>query len=171
MADDQPCWMRGEVFPIQGRACRRCPGPCGPPCGGIAKGAAPGIGVGGGGWGVGFMARPPPPSCRAEYTSVTASQMPGVMEQDLHQSEAWLGNHQCLAGVIRAVVAGPPPQAHRRGCGWGGHLARPRRGAGGHVVQRPLVGSVVCAVVVGGGGGCGGLAKYDNFSSHVTFAG
>jgi hypothetical protein len=149
MADDRRHRMRGEVLPVQGRARRRHPGPCGPPCGGITKGAAPGSGVGGGGGGAGFAARPPPPSCRAENASVTAGRTPGVTDQDLRRSEAWLGNRRRLAGVIRAVVAGPPPQTHRRGRGRGEHLARPRRGDGGRVVQRPLEGSVVCAQVVG----------------------
>ena len=130
MADDRCRRMRGVVFPVRGRARRRRPGPCGPTCGGSAKGAASGSGVGGGGGGAGFAARPPPPSCRAEYASVTAGRTPGDKDQDLRRSEAWLGKRRCLAGVIRAVVAGPPPQAYRRGRGCGEHLARPRRGAG-----------------------------------------
>jgi hypothetical protein len=80
---------------------RRRPGPGGPPCGGVAKGAAPSSGVGGGGWDAGFGAWPLPPSCQAEYASVTVSQTLEVMDQDLHRLEAWLGNHRCLAGVIR----------------------------------------------------------------------
>jgi hypothetical protein len=56
----------------------------------------------------------------------------------VRRSEAWLGNRRRLAGVIRSVVTGPPPQAHRRGRGRGGHLARLRRGAV----------AVVCAVIV-----------------------
>ncbi len=80
---------------------------------------------------MGFAAWLPPPLCLAEYTSVTTGRTPGVTDQDLSKSEAWLGNHQCLAGMIRAVVAGPPPQAHRCGRGGGEHLARPQRGAGG----------------------------------------
>ncbi len=148
MADDRRHRMRGEVFPVRGRARRRRPGPCGAPCGGIAKRAAPGSGVGGGGGGAGFAARPPPPSCRVEYATVTAGRTPGVTGQNLRRSEAWLGNRRRLAGVIRAVVAGLPPQTHRRGRGGGEHLARPRRGAGGRVVQRPLEESVVGAVVL-----------------------
>ncbi len=80
------------------------------------------------------MAQPPLPSCLAEYASVTAGRTPGVTDQDLPQSEAWLGKHQHLAGVIRAVVAGPLRQAHCCSRGRGEHLARPWRGAGGHVV-------------------------------------
>jgi hypothetical protein len=82
----------------------------------------------------------------AEYASVTAGRMPGVTDQDLRRSEAWLGNHRRLAGVIRAVVASPPLQGHPRGRGRGGHLARPRRGAEGRMVQRPPrgVGCVYC---------------------------
>ncbi len=49
--------------------------------------AESGAGVGG----AEFVAQPPPPSCQAEYASITAGQMPGVMDQDLHWSEAWLG--------------------------------------------------------------------------------
>jgi hypothetical protein len=127
----------GAVVPVRGHACRRRPGPGGPPCGGAARGAAPGSRVGDGGGGAGFAAQPPLPSCRAEYASVTAGRMPGVTDQNLRQSEAWLSNYRCLAGVIRAVLAPPPPQAHHHGCGRGGHLARPRRGAGGRMVQRP----------------------------------
>ncbi len=132
----------GAVVPVQRRARRRRPGPGGPPCGGVARGAAPGSGFGGrgggggggGGGGMGFAARPPPQSCRAEYASVTAGRTPGVTDQDPRRSEAWLGNRRRLAGVIRAVVTGPPPQAHRRSRGRGGHLARPRRGAGGRMI-------------------------------------
>ncbi len=93
------------------------------------------------------------------------------MDQDLRWSEAWLGNRRRLAVVIKAVVAGPPPQAQRCGRDRGEHLDRPWCGAGGCMVQRPLKGLVVCVVVVGGGCGCSGLAKCDNFESHVTFAG
>ncbi len=37
--------------------------------------------------------------------SVTTSRTLGVTDQDLRQSEAWLGNRRHLAGMIRAVVA------------------------------------------------------------------
>ncbi len=47
---------------------------------------------------------------------------PDVTDQDLRQSEAWLDKRQHLAGVIKAVVAGPPPQAHCQGCGRGSIL-------------------------------------------------
>jgi hypothetical protein len=120
----------GADVSVWGRTRRRCPGPGGPPCSGSAKEVAPGSRVGGRGGGAGFAVRPPPQSCRAEYASVTAGQTPGDTDQDLHRSEAWLGKRRCLGGVIRAVVAGPPPQAHCRGRGRGEHLARPRRGAG-----------------------------------------
>jgi hypothetical protein len=56
------------------------------------------------------------------------------MDQDLRRSEAWLGKRRRLAGMIRAVVAGPPAKAHLHGRGRGEHLTRPWRGAGGHVV-------------------------------------
>jgi hypothetical protein len=135
MADDQHRQMRGEVSPSGGAIVPvRRPGPGGPPCGGVAKEAAPGSKGGGSGGGVGFATRPPPPSCVVEYASVPAGRTPGVMDQDLHRSEAWLDKRRCLMGVIRAVVAGPPPQAYRRGRGQGEHLARPLRGAGGRVV-------------------------------------
>jgi hypothetical protein len=141
MANDQRRRMQGKVFPIHGRRCPRLrvrlpvlPGTRQPSCGGVAKGAAPGSRVKGRGRGAGFLAWPLPPSCLAEYTSVTACRMPGVMEQDLRWSEAWLGKCQHLSGVIRAVVAGQPPQAHCRGRGWGEHLAKPQRGAGRRVV-------------------------------------
>ncbi len=80
------------------------------------------------------MPRPPPTSCLAEYASITAGRTPEVTDQDLRQSEAWLGECRRLAGVIRAVIAGLPPKAHRRGRGRGEHLSRPWRGAGGRVV-------------------------------------
>ncbi len=99
----------GAVVRIRGRALRRCPEPGGPPCVEVAKGAAPGSGVRGGGGGAGFAARLLPPLCLAEYASVTAGWTPGVTDQDLRQSEAWLGNRRRLAGVIRALVASPLP--------------------------------------------------------------
>jgi hypothetical protein len=128
---------RGTIVPVQGRARRRHPRPGGPPCGGVAKGAAPGSKVEGGGVGTGFAVWLPPPLCRAEYASVTAGRMPGVTDQNLRRSEAWLGNRQCLAGMIRAVVASPPLQAHCPGCGLGEHLARPRCGDGGRFLRQP----------------------------------
>jgi hypothetical protein len=141
MADDQCRRMRGEVFPIRGRRLPR-PGarlPAPPRTWqptvrwGRQEGDA-GQRSWGRGQGRGFAARPLPTLCLAEYASITAGQTPGVMEQDLRRSEAWLGKCRQLAGVIRAVVAGPPPKAHRRSCGQGEHLARPWRGAGGRVV-------------------------------------
>jgi hypothetical protein len=90
----------GAFVPIHGRACRRHLGPGSPPCGGVARGAVPGSGVRGEGGGAGFAAQLLPKSCRAEYASVTASRTPGVTDQDMRRSEAWLGNRQCLAGVI-----------------------------------------------------------------------
>jgi hypothetical protein len=122
----------GDVVPVRGRARRSRLEPGGPPCGGVANWTAPGSRVGGGGGGAGLW--PSLPSCLAEYASVTAGRMPGVTDQDLHRSEAWLGKQRSLTGVIRAVIAGPPPKAHRRGQGQGDHLARPWHGAGGHMV-------------------------------------
>jgi hypothetical protein len=154
VANDQCRRMQGKVFPVWGRrhphAGERLPVSLGTwrptVWGGVARGAAPGSGVGDGGRGAGFAVRPPLPSCRAEYASVTAGRMPGVTDRDLRQSEAWLGNRRRLAGAIRAVVTGLPPQAHCRGCGRGGHLARPRHGAGGRMVSynNRLEGSVLC---------------------------
>ncbi len=134
---------RGAIIPVQWRARWRRPGPGGPPCGGVARGAALISRVEGGGAGAGFAARLPPPSYRAEYASVTTGRTPGVTDHNLRWSEAWLGNRRHLPGVIRAVVAGPLPQAHCCGHGRGGHLARPRRGAGGCMVKQPL-GCVSC---------------------------
>jgi hypothetical protein len=131
MGDDQHRRMQGKVFPVWRCHCPRpgarlqAPlGPGGPPCGGVPRGAAPGSRIRGGGGGAGLAARLPPLSCRAEYASVTAGRMPKVTDQDLRWSEAWLGNRWRLAGMIRAVVAGPPLQAHCCGRGQGGHLAR-----------------------------------------------
>ncbi len=141
MADDQRRRMWGKVFPIRGR---RCPNPRAhlpaPPrtwrptvWWGCQEGAARQLSWGRG-RGHGFAAWPPPPSCLAEYASVTAGRTTGVTDQDLHRSKAWLGKRRRLTGVIRAVVAGLPPQAHRRGHGRGEHLARPRPGAGRRMV-------------------------------------
>jgi hypothetical protein len=141
MANYQCRRMQGKVFPVWG--CRR---PClvarlrapprtwRPTVRWGARGVAPGSGVVGGGVGVGFTVRASKPSCWADYASVTAGRTPGVTDWDLRRSVVWLSNHWRLVGMIRAVVAGLPPQAHRHGCGGGGHLARPRRGAGGHMV-------------------------------------
>ncbi len=140
MADDQRRRMRGEVFPIRGRRCPR-PGARSPAPPGTRRptvrwgrqGGGAGQRSRGRGRGRGFAARPPPPSCLAEYASVTAGRTPGVTDQHLRRSEAWLGKRRRLAGVIRAVVAGPPPKTHRRGRGRREHLARPWRGAGGRI--------------------------------------
>jgi hypothetical protein len=69
--------------------------------------------------------RPPLTSSLAEYASITAGRTPGVTDQDLRRSETWLGKRRQLAGMIRAVVAGPLPKAHHCGRGWGEHVARP----------------------------------------------
>ncbi len=144
MANDQRHWMRGKVFPVRGR---RHPRP------GARSLAPPGTwrptvqwGCQGGRarhWSGGqdgvadFSEQPPQPLCRVEYASVIVGRMPAVLDQDLRRSEAWLGNHRGLLGAIRAVVASPPPQAHRCSHGRGEHLARPRRGARGRVLCRP----------------------------------
>jgi hypothetical protein len=141
MANDQRQQMQGKVFPIQGCRCPR-PGArlLAPPriWRPTVRWGCQGGGVGqqswGRGWaqGRGFATWPPPTSCLAEYASITAGRMPGVMDQDLRRSEAWLGKHWRLAGVIRAVIAGLPPKAHPHSCGQGEHLARPWRGTRGH---------------------------------------
>jgi hypothetical protein len=63
----------------------------------------------------------------------------------VRRSEAWLGNRQRLAGVIRAVVAGPPPQAHRRGRG---------RGRGGISLGHGVAPLQLCVLLLCRG--CGG---------------
>ncbi len=124
MADDQRRRMRGKVFPVRGRRRprpgARSPAPPGtwrPTVRWDRQGGSTGQRSRGRGRGRGFAARSPPPSCLAEYASVTAGRTPGVTDQDLRRSEAWLGKRRRLAGVIRAVVPSPPPQAHRRGRG------------------------------------------------------
>jgi hypothetical protein len=85
--------------------------------------------------------------------------MPGVTDQDLRWSEAYLGDRRRLAGVIKAVFAGPPPQAHRRGRGWEEHFAKPRCGTWESMLHE---GSIVCAVVMGGSCGWGGgVSRYN----------
>ncbi len=141
MADDQRRQVWGKGFTIRGHR-HPCSGACLPALPGIWRPTVRWGHQGGGArqrsWGRGrgrrFAARPPPKSCLAKYARVTAVQTPGVTDQDLRRSEAWLGNCRRLAGMIRAVVAGPLPKAHRRGHGWREHLARPWRGAGGRVV-------------------------------------
>ncbi len=132
------------------------------------------------GWGRGFRCAAAATIVPGGSASVTAGRTPEVTDQDLRRSEAWLGNRRRLAGVIRAAVAGPLPQAHRRGRDRGEHLARPRHGAGGRVVQRPPgVGSCGCgrwlwqvvAVVWCVKVPNSYLDKNDNFACHVTFAG
>ncbi len=71
----------------------------------------PGGGVGGGGGGTGFVARTPPPSCRAEYARITAGRTPAVTDQDLRRSVAWRGNRRRLAGVMARLSS---PARHRR---------------------------------------------------------
>jgi hypothetical protein len=138
MADDQRRRMRGKVFPIRG--CRRprpgvhLPAPWQPTMQWGCQGGGAGQRSWGQGWGRGFAARPPLPSCLVEYASLTAGWMLGVMDQDLRWSEAWLGKRRHLTGMIRAVVARSQPKAHRCGRGQGEHLVRPWRGAGGCMV-------------------------------------
>jgi hypothetical protein len=141
MADDQRCRMWGKVFHIQG--CHRphrgarspaLPRTWRPTMQWGCQGGGAGQRSWGRGRGRGFMVRPPLPSCLAEYASVTSGRTPGVTDQVLRRSEAWLGKCRRLLGVIRAVVAGLPLKAHCCSRGRGEHLARPWRGTGGHVV-------------------------------------
>jgi hypothetical protein len=69
----------GAVVPVWGCVHRHRPGPGGPLCGEVTRGAAPGSIVGG--RGAGFAARPPLPSCRAEYASVTTCRTLGVTDR------------------------------------------------------------------------------------------
>jgi hypothetical protein len=82
---------------------------------GVAGGVVPGGGVrgGGGGGGTGFVARKPPPACRAEYVRITAGWTPAVTDQDLRRLVAWLGlgNRRRLAGVMAGLSS---PARHRR---------------------------------------------------------
>jgi hypothetical protein len=80
--------------------------------------------------------------CAGRNTPVSST--PGGMDQDLRRSEAWLGNRWHLAGMIRAVVAGPLPQAHCCGCGWGGILLDRGVVPGGAWYNNRLGGLVVC---------------------------
>jgi hypothetical protein len=45
----------------------------------------------------------------------TPASLPGVTDQDLRRSAAWLSNRRHLRGVIRAVITNPPLQANCRG--------------------------------------------------------
>jgi hypothetical protein len=133
MANDQCHWMQGEVFPIQGRRCPRPgartpvpPGTWQPTLqwghqGGNAGQQSWGQGRG---WGL----------CGAAAAAIVL----GGICQHHHWLDA--GSHglgpapvrgiaRRIEGVIRAVIASPPPQAHRRGPGRGEHLARPQCGA------------------------------------------
>ncbi len=126
-------------------------------------------GVWGGGTGAGFLVRPPPPSCQAEYPSVTAGRTLGVTDQDLRWLEVWLGNRQRLAGLIRAVVPVLLPQAHccGRGLAGGGISLGHGVAPGGAWYNDYLEESIVCTVIVKGGCGCGcdgGVSMYHYFS-------
>jgi hypothetical protein len=113
MANDQRRWMRGKVFPIQGCCCPRpgvhlpaLPGTWRPTVRWDCQGGGAGQRSQGRGRGRGFTAWSPPPSCLVEYASVTAGRTPGVTDQDLRQSEAWLSKCRCLAGMIRYYLQG-----------------------------------------------------------------
>ncbi len=67
-------------------------------------GVASGGGVGDGGGGAGFAARQLLPSCQAEYACIAAGQMPGVTDQDLCRSKAWLANCRLLTGVMAGLL-------------------------------------------------------------------
>jgi hypothetical protein len=70
-----------------------------------------GVGGGGGGGGMGFVVWTPPPLCRAEYACITAGWTPAGTDQDLRRSVAWLGNRQCLTGMMARLSS---PACHCR---------------------------------------------------------
>jgi hypothetical protein len=76
------------------------------PGGGVLVG-----GVGGGGRGADFAARPPPLSCRADNARLITRRTPRVMDQDLRRLDVWLGNCQCLAGMMAGLLS--PVHWHR----------------------------------------------------------
>ncbi len=129
------CLIRGHHRPCPGVCLPASPGTWQPTVRWGCQGGGAGQRSWGRGQGCRFAAWPPPPSCLAGDTSVTAGQTPGVTDQDLRRSEAWLGKCRRLASMIKAVIAGPPSKAHCHGRGRGEHLARPWRGAGGWVVM------------------------------------
>ncbi len=80
---------RGAVVPIRGSHLPVPPGTWRPTVWWGCQGGGTGQRSQGWGQGRGFAAWPPPSLCLAEYTSITSGQTPGVMDQDLHRSEAW----------------------------------------------------------------------------------
>jgi hypothetical protein len=97
---------------------------------GSPGGLAPGRRVRSRGGGTGFEARPPPLSYQEEYARITTHRPgPALVQGVARQPPAPCGHDG------RAVVTGPPPQACRRGPGWGEHLARPWCGAQGHALH------------------------------------
>jgi hypothetical protein len=50
-------------------------------------------------------------TCQVEYASVTAGRTPGVIDQDLCRSKAWLTNRQPLTGVMARLSL--PACCHR----------------------------------------------------------
>jgi hypothetical protein len=57
------------------------------------------------GGGAGFAVWPLPlSSFLAEYARVTTCRTPGVIDQDLRQLEAWLGNHRRLMDVMVGLL-------------------------------------------------------------------
>ena len=42
-------------------------------------------------------------SCQAEYNRITAMQTPGLTNQDLRRSQAWIGNQYRLSQMIHAL--------------------------------------------------------------------
>ncbi len=159
MANDQRRRMRGKVFPVRGchRPCpgARLPGPPGTWRPTVQWGCQGGGAVQqswGQGQGRGFCGAADAAIVSGRIRQCQCQPEPGGTDQHLCWSEAWLSNCRRLVGVIRAVIAGLPPQAHCCGCGWGEHLARPPRGAGGRVVRQLhqiLAGVVGCGEWVG----------------------
>jgi hypothetical protein len=109
---DQRCQMLGAVVPIGGCARWHRLGSGGPPGRGVARGGgcqqaelgvAAGVRI--------FAARPPPLSCQADYARLITGRTPRVMDQDLHRLDVWLGNCQCLAGMMARLLL--PAHWHR----------------------------------------------------------
>jgi hypothetical protein len=95
--------MRGAVFPVQGHHCQaRLPAPPGT-CG-VTGGVVPDGRVGGGGGGGGAGAetqllRHGRRCHRGSWDTPTSL----FTDHDLRLSEAWLGNHRPLAGVLAGL--------------------------------------------------------------------
>lgn len=63
-----------------------------------------------------WISLPPPSSqtatsssCQLEYERTTAKQTPGLTLQDLHRSQAWMGNQNRLVQTMKALSARDRP--------------------------------------------------------------